>query len=586
MKKTLIALVVLVFSAATVSAEPFVWPDAWTANPGAPDRVEGETSIRSSTLSGSRTFNPFVVSEQNVVMSRSFYDVSLIRRDLSTRQWIPYAAESLEFSDDGLTAVATLRQGVKWSDGKEVTVDDYIFYYQAITDEEIGSTSMEDFLIGDDFVEVEKTGSYEITFTFPATDRTAYTVVSNLYPAPDHILGELYRTGGAEALKGAWGTDVDLATTVWAGPHVPVSYITDERFVFARNPYFDEWNVDERGNPVNFIDDYSYTVAGQDAQLNLYVGNELDFYSPNNLDSLGLVATAIDAGEIDATLLESVYPQASTTFYMFNWNKASDPFKQELFRNATFRQAMSHLTPREAIVDLVHQGAGVPAYSPVGRPYTFWYPEAPLTFPYDPAAASEKLASIGFTGETDADGCLVDADGNALRFLLTTNAGNASREQTIQLIADAAREVGVCVDTQALDFSLLVDQLTGEGDDRAFDAILIGFGGDTEDWPFSQGIFSCTGGFHMWNLSGDCIDPQERLVSVLNQRGRATLDDAAAQQIGYDLMDAFAELQPMIYTTSASLHSSWLNSVGGNLPEDLFSSFNGTRDVVLTYKNQ
>lgn len=582
MKKTLIALVVLVFSAATVSAEPFVWPDAWTASPGEGTRGG---DIRSSTLSGSRTFNPFVVAEQNVVMDRSFYQVPLILRDYVNRQWVPYAAESFEFDESGTVATVQVRQGMKWSDGEDITADDFVFYYTAIVDEEVGSPRKEDWVVGDGLVVLEKTGEYELTFTFPQPDRTAYSTLQT-YPAPDHVLGEVYRQGGAEALIAQWGTDEDLSKTVWAGPHVPASYITDERFVFARNPYFDEWNVDERGNPVNFIDDYSYTVAGQDAQLNLYVGNELDFYSPNNLDSLGVVATAIDAGEIDATLLESVYPQASTTFYMFNWNKASDPFKQELFRNATFRQAMSHLTPREAIVDLVHQGAGVPAYSPVGRPYTFWYPEAPLTFPYDPAAASEKLASIGFTGETDADGCLVDADGNALRFLLTTNAGNASREQTIQLIADAAREVGVCVDTQALDFSLLVDQLTGEGDDRAFDAILIGFGGDTEDWPFSQGIFSCTGGFHMWNLSGDCIDPQERLASVLNQRGRATLDDAAAQQIGYDLMDAFAELQPMIYTTSASLHSSWLNSVGGNLPEDLFSSFNGTRDVVLTYKNQ
>ena len=353
MKKVLLSLAVFAFAASIAFAQPFVYPDAWTANPG-----EGvkDSTIRSSTLSGSRTFNPFVTAEQDVVFTRSFYSVPLIFRDYVTRQWIPYAAESFEFNEDGTVAVVQVRQGMKWSDGDDITAADFLFYYVGVTDEDVGTPRREDWLIGEDLVVLEQTGEFELTFTFPKADREAVSVLQT-YPAPDHVLGELYRSGGAEALTGAWGTDIDVSTTVWAGPHVPVSYSTDERYVFEANPFFDEWNVDERGNPVNFVGEYNYVVADQDAALNLYVGNELDFYTPSNLDKLGVVAAAVDAGELDAQVLESLYPTSSTTFFVFNWNQASNPFKQELFQNVNFRRAMSHLTPREAMVDLIYQGA-------------------------------------------------------------------------------------------------------------------------------------------------------------------------------------------------------------------------------------
>lgn len=581
MKRILLTFFVLACAAIVTAEEhgPFVWPSAWTTG----EAVLGG-QFRDFELSGARTFNPFVTSESAVIFDVSFYTVPLIMRNPATRQWIPYAAESFEFSEDGLTAVVQVRKDMKWSDGEPVTAADFVFYYDGVVDDDVASARKEDWVIGEDLILLEATGEYELTFTFPKADRLAMNALQT-YPVPDHILGEIYREGGAAALTAAWGLDSDVSETVWAGPFVPVIYDNDERTVFKKNPYFGEWNVDEQGNPQPLIDEVVYTVASQEAALNLYVGGELDVYGPNNLDALGVVAAAIDAGEIDAELYESVYSQAGTTFYVFNWNQASNPFKEKLFRSPAFRQAMSHLTPREAMVDLVHQGAAVPAYAPVGTPYTFWYPENPKTYPYNPEAALELLAAIGFSGEKSSDGCLVDADGNEIKFTLSTNAGNANREQEIQLIADAAREVGVCVDTLPLDFSLLVDQLTGVGDDRAFDAILIGFSGGQEDWPFFEGIFSCTGGFHMWNLSGDCLDPQERLVAALNQSGRGTLDDDEAQQIGYELMDAYAELQPMIYTTSGSLHRSWLTKVGGSYPESFWSSFNGTRhfSLSLTY---
>ena len=578
MNKLLGLLFALVLTTGAM-AEPFVYQDAWVADPAA---AQSGGSAALATLSGSRTFNPFVTGEQDVIFDTSFYTVPLITRNPETRQWIPYAAKSFEQSEDGLTIDVVIRDGIKWSDGAPVTADDWIFYYTAVTDEEVGSPRASDWFVGDDLIIMEKTGDLSLRFVFPKPDREAISTVAT-YPAPNHVLGEIYRNEGAEGLKAAWGTEIDISTTVWAGPFVPTNYAADERYVFERNPNFGEWNVTESGTALPYLERLDYVVAEQDAQLNLYVAGELDIYAPNNLDSVGVVAEAIDSGDIDAQVFENLYPQAGTTFYVINWNKGDDPFKDELFKNPLFRQAMSHLTPREAIVDLVYGGNASPAYSPVGPSFTYWYPENPKAYPFDPEKALDILAGLGFT-EKDADGNLVDADGNLIRWTLTTNSGNKNREGEIQIIADTMREYGVLVDTQPLEFGLLVDQLLSEGETRDFDAILIGFGASTEDWPFFEGIFSCTGQFHMFNRTGDCIDPQERLVAELVRRGRSTIDDEAARQIGYQIMDNFAELQPIIYTTSTGLNASWLNSVGGELPEELFSPFNGTRDIVTTYR--
>ncbi|MCV5825031.1 ABC transporter substrate-binding protein, partial [Escherichia coli] len=77
------------------------------------------------------------------------------------------------------------------------------------------------------------------------------------------------------------------------------------------------------------------------------------------------VRKAIQDNKLDATLKVNIGPNASSQFIVFNWNKKSDPFKQELFRSAKFRQAMSYLVNRQAVVDVVYGGFGTPTYTSI-----------------------------------------------------------------------------------------------------------------------------------------------------------------------------------------------------------------------------
>jgi peptide/nickel transport system substrate-binding protein len=577
--RKLLAVLALLLAGALASAEPFIWPDAWTAHPG--EAVHGGT-LRLATLTGSRTFNPFVSGEADDVLDRSFRSVSLLTRDRVTGGWMPYMAESFTVSEDGLVVEMTLREELRWSDGTPITSADFLFYYTATTDPEVESPRYDDFFIGGEPILLEAPDERTLRWTFPTQDREAFATAASP-PAPDHILGEIYREGGAEALRGAWGTEASLNEMVWAGPFIPTLYSPDERYTFARNPHFGDWNVDEAGNPLPYLDGLAVTIASTDAELNLYIAGEIDLVPAANADQLAVIYNAINNGDIDAEVIEQAYEQTSTAFYVFNWNKADDPFKQELFRSADFRKAMSHLTPREALADLVLAGEAIPVYTLITPAYEYWYTEDYPTYEFNPEAALELLAGLGFT-ERNSAGWLVDEEGNELGFTLATLSGNDDAAQTIQIIADAMRESGVRAETQILEFSLLVDQLLATGETRPFDAIYIFFGGSSRDWPFFDGILLCDAQFHMWNRSGECLDPREERVAELALEGRRTLDDEAAQEIGYELMREFAELQPIIYTTASTFNVTWLSSVRGNHPEELINAFNGPRSLVLTFK--
>lgn len=585
MKRVLGSLAIIALASMAL-AEPFVWPSAWTtAEPG--EAVMGG-NLRMYDVSGPRTFNPFVSAESSSSTDLTMnYGAALLSLPPDSDVWIPYAAESYEVSEDGRVIDIVLRDNIFWSDGTPVTVDDYVFRYTAETDEDVAANAYDSWFIEGEQIQLEKTGDNTLRFTFPMPDRTAFPVAA-LLPAPNHILGEIYREGGAEALRAAWGTEVDLSTTVWTNPFIPTEFTPGERLVFSKNPYFGEWNVDEAGNPLPYLDQITFElVESADAALNLYLAGELDIFNPRTLDDIGVINVAVQNGDIDATVVENASPVASSQFIVFNWNLASNPFKQELFRNADFRRAMSHLVDREAIVELVYGGAASPMWSEVYQVLEFWVDPNVPKFEYDPEAALELLEGIGFT-QRNSDGYLVDADGNELGFRVVTNAGNNQREQILQIFADAAREVGVNVDAQTMEFNLLVDQLYSVGEDRPFEAILIGLTGGSRDWPFGSNVVPCGTSLHAWNQdpSGECLVPQETLATNLYYQGRQTLNTEEALEIGYQIQRTLAGIQPLIYTVSPSAHYSWLNRVQGEHPEDLQNALVGSRQFELTFLSE
>jgi peptide/nickel transport system substrate-binding protein len=559
-------------------ANPFVWPSSWTVTPLGEANFGGTVVL--GTLSDPRTFHPVLQSETNEVTDQMQY-ATLIRQGPDSDDWIPYAAESFTISEGGKVFDVVLRDSLRWSNGRQITVDDYFASYLLQTDPETGANKYDGWFLDGEQIILEVTGANSLRFTFPDVDRTAFGLVA-LFPIPDWIFGEAYRTGGPEAAAALWGTETDPAELLFTGPFVLSGFQPGERLIWVRNPHFGDWNVDEAGRGLPYLDGLIHRVAAQDAQLNLFLAGEQDLFAPRNLDDIGVINVAVINGDLDATVIEGYGGAASSQFIVFNHNLASDAYKEGLFRSIPFRQAMAHLIDRDTIIELVYNGAAEPMYGGVYLPNAFWLDDSIPRYEFDPERALELLASIGYS-QRDAQGFLVDAEGRRITFTLATNAGNNAREQITQIFADSARDIGVDVQATAIDFSLLVDQLLSRGDDRAFDAILIGLTGGSRTWPFGDSVYHCVGALHMYNTSGACLSDQERIMDSLTRGGRKAIDTTVAREFGVWIQRAEAELAAVLYTVSPQLHIAWTNRVAGEHPDEYKGAFTGTRQLPLTH---
>lgn len=582
MKRLLIGLSFMAV-ATFAFAEPFVWPSTWT-NASPEEAVYGGT-LSIAMIGDPRTFNPVISAESQALSDYLFSGAPLIRRGPDSDAWLPYGATSYEVNEDGTVMDLVVRDGMKWSDGSAITAQDYYIRYILETDPDVGSNGYDSWFMDGDPITMERVGDNGLRINFPRPDRLAFPVAA-VNPVPDAIFGEAYRSGGAAAVQALWGTDVDVTTTVWPTEFVPTVFQPGERIILVKNPYFGEWNVDEAGNALPYLDGYSMTVAGDlDAALNLYIAGQIDSFSPRNLDDIGVISNAINNGDIDVIIMESVSPVASSQFVVWNWNLASNPTKEALFRNQNFRRAMAHLIDRDLMIDLVYNGAGLPMHTNVYPINDYWINDDVEKYPYNPERARELLADIGYD-RTNAQGMLVNAAGETVSWTLATNAGNTQREQLAQIFADTARDAGVDVTVSAIDFNLLVDQLLSVGEDRPFEAILIGLTGGSRDWPFGVNVIPCGTNLHMYNTSPECLTTGETLMGQLFNVGRETLDTEAAKEIGFEIQNVEADLMPIAYLVSPMAHYSWSGSLNGFHQEGQINPLLGAWELPLLFKAQ
>ena len=577
-------LIVIVLSSSLAGAAPFVFDDQWLELPATEVTVGGTLSLH--TLGDPRTFNPLVSQETNIVvgmmMSAWYGAAALAWWPPGELTPVPRAAESIERSADGLVFDVVLRQDMRWSDGSPITLADYLIAYELESNPETGGNLFAQWYVDGKPIIVEATGPWSLRISLPGPDREALGRLS-LTPLPDRIFGDAFRSGGAEAVNALWGVESDPRALLFSGAYRLASYVTGERLVFERNPHFGEWNVDAIGRPLPYLDGITYSVMSADTALNLFLAGSLDEYSPRTLDEVGVVQAAVTRGELDAVVREAVFPTTGYTFIAFNWNLASDPAKERLFRDARFRRAMGHLMDREAVIDLAYSGSGFPLYGSVHPTLGEWL--APdLDVPtYDPEQALALLGELGFD-RRGADGILVDDTGRRLSFRLVTNAENPQREQIVQIFADTAREVGVEVTTASLAFPLLVDQLLSEGADRPFEAVVIGLTGGRSAWPFGLAVNLCDESLHLWNKSDACLDEVERRIEELTLLGRRTLDDDAAREIGFEIQRLEAEQQSLVYIAGPAYHHAASTAVQGYLRSDLIGPFDGLFLPVLMWR--
>ena len=580
MNKALLASAVLA-AASLASAQVFQWPENY-----APTAPQGG-NVDETLFGDFATFNLLNSASANETAVLGMTGgPDLIYRDwLGTRsfrneegEFNLLFAESIEEVRPEQEFIITLKEGWKWSDGTEITAADFMAAREIAGDPDVQSNYYSSTVVGDNEEPLvyEQLGDYQFSVTSPEPQVNLMGTVAGLGAVPAHIFMPVYEEGGAEAFRALWGIDTPVDQLVSGGPYMITEFRPGERIVLSKNPMYGENVKAADGSPLPGPDSWTVTFAADNnAQVALVTTGQADFFWPTGLNDTQAIQQAVQSGAIDGTFYANIGPSGSVDFITYNFHHPNE-CKRNMFRAPEFRQAISTLIDRDALVQGAVGGLGYPAIDYGGGEASAPFDAATLEpFEFNPEQGLELLASIGFT-EQGPDGVLRNPNtGCRVSFTLQFNEGNDRRSQLAQITAQTLAEYGVEVNprqvstdiwSQSIDAGFKNPEDPSQGREVNYDAQIWGLAGGDVDNPSSENVLGLAELLNAWNKSTEDVQPWDISMDRLSRRMNRTLDLDERVAIYNERAELMREYLPM--TPLIQQAFSFYEDLGNTWPEE------------------
>ncbi len=445
--------------------------------------------IVGAALSDPKTFNPMTANETSSTDILDYVFEGLTKINLVTAEVEPCIADRWESSEDGLVWTFHLRDGVRFSDGKEVTADDAVFSFNDVClNEDIPGVAIRDILkIEGKYPVVEKVDDRTVKITLPGKFAPFVRMLNDVYILPRHILKKAVDSG---EFASTWNVDTNPKEIVGVGPFRISEYRNGEKVVLTANEHY--WRKDQQGRQFPQIKKMTLLISTDwNTMMVKFKARETDGYPVRGEDYAPLRKIAV---EQDFSIYDAGVP-LGTEFLMFNQNTVGVPKRMQVwFRDLKFRQACAYAIDRETIIRNVMMGAGVAlhAFEPPSNP--IYHNPNVKKYRYDLEEARRILKEAGYV-DHDGDGIIEKPKGVPVKFTLTTNTGNNLRTNTCQIIAADLRKLGMDVTFSPLEFNNLISKLQSSLD---WEAMVMGLTGSI-DPHWGKNVWACDGRTHFWN---------------------------------------------------------------------------------------
>jgi peptide/nickel transport system substrate-binding protein len=587
--RRLLAILLVLSIAGAAAAQPLVRAERFG---GANPEAQRGGTMSFATVDLPNTFNPFTARILSDAFRINVLLPALVVFNGATLEYECYLCLDFEISDSGTEITYTLREGVLWSDGTPITVDDVLTSVMLHATPEVNSRNVSSFSLGGVPIVWERVGENTIRQSLPVVDAAALDL-ANFPIVPAHVFAPVFEEGGAAAVLELWNVNTPPSELVAGGPFMVREFRINEELVLERNPnYFVQ---DEAGTQLPYLDRFVFQGASDpNAVLNAFLAGETDLYRAQLIDEVLSIQDAIGAGRIDAIMLANVAPSGVTSTVHPNYQN-TDPFKAELFRDVRFRQALSHLIDRDGIIELALGGLATPLYGPFSSGNTRFYDESAFVegeskFSYDPEAAAVLLAELGFT-RRNAAGLLVDDQGRTISFVILANASEPVQRIAGQIVTEDFREAGIDVVVNVVDTGSVINPATrnfDEAGNRGFDWLFTNFGG-VADPPTRRNLYNLNGTARIWNLARpgeaqpDELEPYELELARLLDDALATFDEGERQAIYSEFQRVAGANLPLVYLYTQGLNFARTDRIGNTQDQlaDPVSSFEGSQNGFL-----
>jgi peptide/nickel transport system substrate-binding protein len=436
----------------------------------APDESEGApTEIVIGQFLAQNTFDTAQAEWGNrALYYQAVYDTLLLGTSEGTVE--PYLASAFEYDESNTVLTLTIRDGVKFTDGTELTAD-------------VVAQNLDYFKNGGggfatDLANVE---------TIEATD--ASTVVLTL-SAPDPALTSyLSREAGLMASPAMFGADDADTNPIGSGPYILNldKTVTGTSYVFDKNP--DYWNPD-----VQHYETVTMSIiTDPTAMVNAIQAGEVDaavLSDNNNLEQVEGAGFEIQASELNFQGL-----------LLLDRGGEMDP----ALGDVRVRQAINFALDREGLLEAIQLGNGTVTTQVFRAASEAYDPELDSYYTYDPEKAKDLLAEAGY------------ADGLDLTMASTVVLGAAQFPLIQQQLGDVGINV-TFVDTPAENY---IADITAP----KYGAVPMQLE-ENSDWQIIQFMISRTAPFNPFKFGDETTD---KLISEIQNGDVAVQAEKAAQ---------------------------------------------------------
>ena len=517
-----------------------------------PSQTDTESQAVHLNLAESWDFQYFYTIITPEVSSSSGYDITYYLTSFydtlfeynTDGEVVGVLAEDWAMSEDGKTYTFQIKQGVKFSDGSDLTAEDVAKSILAVP-VNLGqyngsygrlSTIIEDAVVVDEYtVELHLTQPYYNTLRELCL-ANPYGIVSSEQFNEDLTAKDTFRTA-------TYGT----------GPYMYAGDNDGQTWNFGRNPNYWGEAPDVDSFSIKYIPD-------NDAKILAMQNGEVDFLSGIK----NISAESFEQMEQTEGFQAQADEKSLQTYYV-GYN-LSDP----IFGDQTVREAISSAVDKDAIVESIYGGLYDKADTFFSRSLPYCDVEQTV-YNFDLDHANQILDEAGYT-DTDGDG-IREKDGVKLSASFMYQTGSASDDNLVVYICDQASKIGIELTPQSaqmMDWYAMVQ--SGE---------------------YGLTIFKTQGGYYDPASVVTNINPATSMDPILMQIGvsqpeiaalvdelDSSADEARIQEIYSTILTTMADqclTTPLIYTRQLTVYSDTVSSY--TFPTD--ASFTSVQNIHL-----
>ena len=404
--------------------------------PAAEEAVSEEpTVLRIALNSDVDTFDPHGNNTVAVAAIVDFMAETIVKVT-ADGEVVPGLAKSWDISEDGLTYSFELQEGATFHDGTPVDSEAIAYNVKRALDPEADLGSRTPY---DAIVDVE------------VVDETHFNFILEVPSGP--LLGAMANTNFAMVSPAfiAEGTDnyINIGNQnglVGSGPYMFKEYVSGDHVTMEKNPNY--WGE------MPYYDVVYIQIAPDPAtRESLLLSGDVDITINPPISDV----PALEANPDVTVLLEQ-----GNRFIYFGMNQSN-----EYLQKKEVRQALNYAIDKEAIVEKILLGAGIPLVSPMPEMFFGWCETG--YYEYNPEKAKAMLAEAGVPEDW----------GESLRFLVPSGR-YLNDYQVGESVAAYLADVGVNVSIETMDWPTYIATTLNSPDSKLEDRpdmYLLGWGG-------------------------------------------------------------------------------------------------------------